>query len=141
LSGGIGIGLGNYVHISPFSVVYGSSGVVMEDYSGLSPHCRVFSESDDFSGNSMVHPFFPAELKPGYMKGLVVLRKFVQVGAGSTILPGVELGEGAVIGAHSLVAKSCDPWCIYAGIPAVRNKERSKKLLELEAQFKKNFNP
>ncbi len=135
LSGGKGVHIGSYVHISPFSVVYGSSGVVMEDYSGLSPHCAIFSESDDFSGNSMVHSFFPMEYRPGYMKGQVTLRKFVQIGAGSTVLPGVELGEGAAVGAHSLVNRSCDPWGIYAGIPAKLIRERSRKLIELERQF------
>lgn len=137
LSGGKGINIGNYVHISPYSVVYGSSGVVMEDYTGLSPRCTVLSESDDFSGNSMVHPFFSNELKLGYIKGPVTLRKFAQVGAGSTIFPGVELGEGAAVGAHSLVIKSCEAWGIYAGIPAKWIKDRSRKLIELESQFLK----
>jgi galactoside O-acetyltransferase len=135
LSGGEGICIGNYVHVSPYSVVYGSSGVVMEDYTGLSPRCTVLSESDDFSGNSMVHPFFSDEFKPGYIKGAVTLRKFAQVGAGSTILPGVEIGEGSAVGAHSLVTKSCEPWGIYAGVPAKRIKERSRKLLEIERHF------
>ncbi|VGO18269.1 acyltransferase [Pontiella sulfatireligans] len=136
LSGGKGITIGSYIQISPFSIIYGSSGVVLEDYSGLSPHCTIFSESDDFSGNSMIHPFFPAEFKPGYIKGQVTLRKYVQVGVGSAVLPGIELGEGVAIGAHSLVTKACDPWGIYAGIPAKRIKERSRKLIELERGFR-----
>lgn len=135
LSGGKGICIGNYVHIAPYTVVYGGSRVVMEDYTGLSAHCAIFSESDDFSGNSMVHPFFSMELKPGYIRGEVVLRKFVQIGVHSTVLPGVELGEGVAVGAHSLVSKSCDPWGVYVGVPAKRVKERSQKLLDLERQF------
>jgi galactoside O-acetyltransferase len=135
LSGGVGIEIGNYVHISAYSAVYGGAGVVFEDYTGLSPRCILFSETDDFSGESMVHPFFPPELKPGYRSGKIVLRKFSQLGTNATILPDVELGQGVAVGAHSLVTKSCAPWGIYVGVPAKRIKERSKKLLELECQF------
>jgi dTDP-4-amino-4,6-dideoxy-D-glucose acyltransferase len=139
LSGGKQITIGNYVHVSPFSIIYGSSGVVMGDYTGLSTHCAIYSESDDFSGNSMVHPFFPPEYKPGYIKGRVTLRKYVQVGAGSIVLPGVVLGEGVAVGAHSLVTKSCDPWGIYVGVPAKRKKARSRKLIQLEQEFIKSI--
>ena len=53
----------------------------------------------------------------------------------SVILPGVEIGEGSAIGAMSMCAKSLEPWGIYAGSPAKKIKERSKKLLELEKEF------
>lgn len=135
LSGGIGISLGNYIHISPYSAIYGTAGVVMEDYTGLSPRCTLLSASDDFSGNSMVHPFFPDDLKSGFIPGEIKLKKFVQIGVCSTILPNVELQEGVAIGAHSLVTKPCEAWGIYAGVPAIRIKERSRKLLELERRF------
>ena len=136
LSGGTkGIAIGNYVHISTYSAIYGGGGVVLEDYTGLSPRCILFSETDDFSGESMVHPFFPPELKPGYRSGKIVLRKFSQLGTNSTVLPDVELGEGVAVGAHSLVTKSCEAWGIYVGVPARRIKERSRKILELEQQF------
>ncbi len=58
---------------------------------------------------------------------------------GPTIMPGVELGEGAVVGAHSLAMKSCLPWSIYFGVPAERLKARSQKLLESTEQFREVF--
>jgi len=135
LSGGEGIEIGNYVHISAYSAIYGGAGVVMEDYTGLSPRCTIFSESDDFSGESMINPFFHEELKPGFIRGKVCLRKFSQLGTNSSVLPNVELGEGAVVGAHSLVNKSCDPWGVYVGVPVKKIKERSKNLIKLECRF------
>jgi chloramphenicol O-acetyltransferase type B len=34
------------------------------------------------------------------------------------ILPGITVGEGAVVGANSLVTKDVEPWTIVAGQPA-----------------------
>jgi maltose O-acetyltransferase len=47
----------------------------------------------------------------------------VWLGVGTTILPGVEIGEGCVVGAGSLVARSCAPNGLYVGVPARRIKE------------------
>ncbi|MDD1428133.1 hypothetical protein MEO94_27515 [Dolichospermum sp. ST_sed9] len=44
------------------------------------------------------------------------------------ILPGVNIGEGAVVGAGSVVSRSVDPYCIVAGNPAKVIGERSHNL-------------
>ena len=139
VSAGSGIEIGNYVHISAHCALYGGSGITFEDYTGLSPRCLVFSESDDFSGESLVHPFFPKtpEFKPGYCSGRVILRRFAQTGAGTTILPGVTLGEGAVTGAHSLLNEDAEPWWIYVGVPARKLRERSRAVLALAERFQR----
>ncbi len=50
----------------------------------------------------------------------VILENDVWLGAGVTILPGVVVREGAVIGAGSVVTKEVPPGEIHAGIPAKR---------------------
>ena len=40
------------------------------------------------------------------------------IGSGSTILCGVEIGEGAIVGAGSVVTKDVGPGTIVAGNPA-----------------------
>lgn len=45
------------------------------------------------------------------------------VGANSVILPGINIGEGCVISAGSVVTKNCEPNGLYAGVPAKRIKE------------------
>lgn len=135
LSGGVGIALGNYVHLSAYSALFGGAGIEIGDFSGLSPRVSIFSESDDFSGNSMISPFFSVEkYKPGYISAPVKLERYVQVGASSTLLPGVLLAEGVVVGAHSLVVKDCASWGIYAGVPVRRIKERDKRVLEYRVE-------
>lgn len=121
-----GVKIGDYVHISPYSAIYGGSGVELSDYSGLSPRCILFSESDDFSGESLVHPFFPEKYKPTYIRGKISLQKFAQLGCGTTVMPNCLIAEGSVTGAHSLVTKSLDPWGIYAGCPVRRLRNRSR---------------
>lgn len=130
-----GVSIGNYVHIAAYSAIFGGSGVELSDFSGMSPRCTIFSESDDFSGQSMIHPFFPMEYKPRYERGKVVLEKYVQLGASTIVLPGCEIQEGSVTGANSLVIKSLSGWGIYAGTPVVRLKNRKKDVMELSRQI------
>lgn len=47
------------------------------------------------------------------------VRRGVLIGAGAKILGNVEIGEGAKIGAGSVVLKSVAPHCTVAGVPAV----------------------
>ena len=48
----------------------------------------------------------------------VVIRKYAVVASACTILPGVEIGEGAVVGAHSLVKRNVSPGILVSGNPA-----------------------
>ena len=51
-------------------------------------------------------------------RGAPILRRFAAVGAGATILPGVEIGEGALVGAGAVVTRDVAPWTIVMGVPA-----------------------
>jgi acetyltransferase-like isoleucine patch superfamily enzyme len=51
-------------------------------------------------------------------KGSVIIGNDVWIGYGSTILSGVKIGDGAIIGAKSLVTKNIDPYTIVGGNPA-----------------------
>ncbi len=54
----------------------------------------------------------------------IIINDNCWIGAGSTILPGVELGEGVIIGASSVVTKSIPPYSIAVGNPAKVIKQR-----------------
>ena len=124
------INIGSYVHIAAYSALYGSHGITIKDYSGLSARTIVYSAVDDFSGTYMISPLVPKELTM-VSGGIVKIERFVQVGAGSIILPGITLGEGSVVGALSLVKHNLCEWTIYAGIPAKQIKQRNRNILEL----------
>ncbi|MCG2462603.1 hypothetical protein K8352_17710 [Flavobacteriaceae bacterium F89] len=124
------ITLGNYIHISAYSALYGKYEIEMKDFTGLSPRCTVFSATDDFSGEYMISPMVPSELT-NVNGGKVLIERFAQVGANTVILPNVVIAEGSAIGAMSLVRFSTKKWGIYAGIPSKFIKRRSQKILEL----------
>ena len=122
------ITLGNYIHISAYCALYGKFGIVMEDFTGLSPRCSLFSASDDFGGDYLISPMAPMEFTH-VTGGTIYLRRFSQVGGGSIIFPDVTIAEGVAVGAMSLVKSNLEEWGIYAGIPAKKVKTRSKGLL------------
>lgn len=60
----------------------------------------------------------------GHEKKPVLIDDDVWIGANCIILPGVTIGEGAVIAAGSIVTKSVNPFSIVAGVPAKVIKSR-----------------
>lgn len=133
------IKIGKNVHVAAYcNLAGGLSGIEMADFSGLAYGCHVFTQSDDYSGETMTNPTIPKELKNETFKA-VNIGKHVIVGTKSTILPGVDLAEGCSVGAMSMVTKSTKPWGVYFGIPAKRIKERKMTLLELEKRFLTEF--
>ncbi len=121
--------LGNNIHISAYVALYGSQGIVMEDYTGVSPHSTIYSAMDDFSGNCLVGPIHPEEFT-NVQGGTVVVKRCVQIGCNSVVFPNVTIGEGSIVGAFTLVRHSLEPWGMYIGIPARKLKDRSDKMLE-----------
>lgn len=42
------------------------------------------------------------------------------IGARATIMPGIEIGPGAIVAAGAVVTKNCEPGAVYGGVPARR---------------------
>lgn len=53
-----------------------------------------------------------------HIKLYTIIENNVSIGIGATIMPGVRLGEGAVVAAGALVTKDVEPWTLVAGVPA-----------------------
>lgn len=60
----------------------------------------------------------------------------VWVGYGSTVMGGVTIGEGSIIGAGSLVTKDVEPYSIYAGVPARKIRDRFDNPIDLQTHLK-----
>ena len=131
--------LGNHVHIGAGVYLYGGAGIRIDDYSGLSAGVKIFSTSDDYSGEFMTNPTILKEFL-NVQKGKVVIEKHVVVGTGAVVFPGVVISEGAAVGALSIVNKSLDSWGMFVGQPARKLKDRSKNILKLEEKFLESKN-
>lgn len=122
------ITLGNYLHISAYSALYGKFGIEMEDYTGLSPRCTVFSATDDFSGDYLIGPMVDSKYT-NVIGGKVQIKRFSQLGANCVVLPQVLINDGVAVGAMSLITKDLEAWKVYAGIPAKILNDRNKGLI------------
>lgn len=127
--------LGSYVHIASFVSITGGGEFIMGDYSTLSSGVRIFTGTEDLSG--MVGATIPEPYRKA-RRSYVVIGKHVMVGANSVVLPGVEIPDGAVIGAMSLVLENTKlkPWSIYAGSPVRWLRYRQRETIQkLQAQL------
>lgn len=112
------------------SISWGVSiGGAEHDYNNISTH--------DFYYNDVygIRPNSPLQYDRFAEKSLV--GNDVWIGANATILRGVTIGDGAVVGANSTVTKNVPPYAIVAGSPAKIIKYRFdfsaiEKLLELK---------
>jgi len=120
--------LGSHIHISAYVALYGAMGIIIDDYSGISPQSVIYSAMDDFSGDYLIGPIHPCDTT-NVTGGPVIINKFVQIGSNTVVFPNLCIGEGSVIGACSLVRKDVGEWGIYYGTPVKLFKCRSKNLL------------
>ncbi len=129
--------IGDFVHISAYTGMFGGEkGIIVGDYVAVSSRNVIYAISDDYSGEYMTNPTIPNVYR-NVEQRQVVIKKHVIIGSGCTILPGVHIGEGAAVGAMSLVNRDLEAWTINKGIPCREYRKRSKRLLILEKDFMK----
>jgi acetyltransferase-like isoleucine patch superfamily enzyme len=127
ISAGQPVTAGRYVHIGAGAQIFGTAGCTLGDFVSVSPRAAIFTTNDDFSGESLVGPTIPARYRSGLSQEAVVINDYACIATNATVMPGVVMQEGSVCGAHALVRSNCEPWSIYAGVPAARIKARSQK--------------
>jgi len=93
--------------------VYVSTGCLIEDHVFLGPNCVLLNDK------------YPIRTDAGLTP--VTLRKGASIGGNATILPGVTVGEGAMVAAGALVTKDVPAWHLAIGSPA-RFEELPEKL-------------
>ncbi len=129
------ISIGRYCHITPMCLIGGGiPGVYIDDFCTLAYGCKLFSQSDDYSGATMVNSTIPRKYKAEIFES-VHLAQHVILGTNTVVLPGVHIAEGCSVGAMSLMTCSTEPWGIYYGVPARRRSERKRDILILVDEF------
>ena len=134
ISGHATLRIGSYSHLSAFNFLNGLGDITLGDFFTSAPYVRIFSSSDDYSGEHMANAMVPREAI-GTESAPVLVERHVLIGTGSTILQGVVLAEGTAVAAHALVTKSTEPFTLVGGVPARKLKDRSRNLLALEKKY------
>lgn len=137
-AGEYGIEIGAYVHIAVFSSLIGREKITMSDFSGLSSRVSIYSSSDDYSGAALTNPCVPEKFTNVDHRP-VCLGRHVIIGVGSTVLPGVTIGDGTAVGAYSLVSKNLPNNVIAIGVPAKPIKDRKRTIYDLELELVKSL--
>jgi len=93
--------LGYKTDIGAFTYINAQYGVTIEDYVQIGSHCSIYSIStiDDKSGP-------------------VTLKKNCRIGSHSIVMPGVTVGENAIVGAFSFVNQDIPADMVAVGVPA-----------------------
>lgn len=127
--------IGSFVHIGAYTALYGGIyGIKLDNFVTLSSRVAVYSETDDYYGESLTNPLIQGEFRKT-SGGKVVFEKHVLIGSGCTVLPDVTIGAGSAVGAMSLVRESLPEWGVYAGIPSRKINNRKKEILKLEKAY------
>jgi acetyltransferase-like isoleucine patch superfamily enzyme len=131
--------LGDYIHISPYVVVIGSkkSKLILGDFCFIASGTKIVCGGEYYTGEGLVGPTIPAEYRV-IDYNTVTFENFSGCGVNCSILPGVKLAEGSILGANSLLTKDTEPWTIYIGSPAKPYKIREKNKIIEYAKILKN---
>lgn len=110
---GDNVQMNDYVHITASQKVEIGNNVLMASkiYISDTIHGSYLGDQND------THPSIPPNDRPLTFKE-VVIQDNVWIGEFVSILPGVTIGFGAIIGANSVVTKDVEEYTIVAGIPA-----------------------
>lgn len=110
--------IGQNVVIAP-DVVLGNNVKVQNN---VSIYTGVFCEDNVFLGPSMVFTNIvnPRSLYHNTNYAKTIVKKGATIGANATILPGIEIGEYAFVGAGAVVTKSIPAYALVVGNPARR---------------------
>lgn len=124
--------LGRFIHIAQFASQVGDGRLIMEDCTCFSGCGHVYTGNEDYLGFCLTITAVPPPC-PNPVRGTLRMEKHAILAADSIAIPNVTFGEGAVVGAGSLVNEGREPGTIYAGTPAGPTKEGPKeKILGLE---------
>ena len=95
---------------------HGNCQIIIGDRVSIAPNVTIVAES---SPNNSPHLANVPYVKENLVKDeKVIIEDDVWIGASATILPGVKIGKGAIIGAGAVVTKNVAAYSVVAGVPA-----------------------
>jgi acetyltransferase-like isoleucine patch superfamily enzyme len=115
-----GVSIEDDCHIASANFISFGKNVMVASKVYISDHSHGTTSSADL----VIAP----KLRTMISKGAIIIEDDVWIGEGASILAGVRIGRGSVIGANSVVTKNVQPYSVVGGIPAKNlHKERFEK--------------
>jgi len=109
---GQNIEIGDFVFFNRGVFIDSKGGVSIGNHVGLAEDIRIFTHSHSESSHII------REYKP------VTIKDYAKIYTGAVILPGITIGEQAIVASHSLVTKDVPANTLVAGMPAQIVRER-----------------
>lgn len=110
---GENIRLGNDTRVQANSLLWAApnAGIEIGDHSGIGPGTMMFASNHTFQ------PGVPYHKQP-WQEATIRIGSDVWIGAGCIVLAGVNVGDGSVVAAGSVITKDIPPGSVAAGVPA-----------------------
>jgi len=139
------VSIGNYCHIGHRVHLSGHAGLDILDHCSFSSGCTVYTESDNFDGDSLVGPQYPDEYRNCF-RNHIIINKYCNIGANCIVFPGSELNptylpEGGFYHRGSLIVGRYNSWSVFgSSSPNSRAqfiKERKDGMIELAKRLER----
>ncbi len=116
---GSGCSIGDYNHISAANRIVIGNNLLTGKWVSVIDNSHGLTDFDNLK--------LPPLERTVSSKGQIIIGNNVWIGDKVTILPGVSIGDGAIIGANSVVSKDVPPYSVVAGVPAQIKKQSSSE--------------
>jgi acetyltransferase-like isoleucine patch superfamily enzyme len=112
------IEIGDNSELNNFTIVNSGGEIIIGKNVLIGPKVNIIAYNHSFEDINIPIKKQKSKTSP------IIIEDDVWIGANVTILPGVKIGKGAVIGANSVVNKDIEPLSINVGVPCRKIKER-----------------
>ncbi len=103
--------IGDHVWIGPMAY-FDARDLLVEEYVGWGPGAKLLGSSHTAVPLNIPIIRTDLEIKP------TCIGAWADIGTNATILPGVRIGKGAIVGAGAVVVSDVEPYAVVAGVPA-----------------------
>ena len=111
--------IGSNTWIGQGVFIHGAGGVFIGDEVGIGPGVKMLTSSHDIDDRSIAILNSPLTFAP------IVVESQSDIGVGAIIMPGVTIGQGAQVGAGSVVTRDVAPYAVVVGNPATVLRHRA----------------
>lgn len=133
IDAGESLKIGKFSTITWHCLIEGGAKTYIGDRVFLGPGSKLLTSTYELNG------FYSVEHLPegcGAIRyGDIVIKDDAYLGANVTVMPGITIGEGAIVGANALVNKDIEPWGIYVGAPCKKIGVREKPTSERQEKI------